>query len=149
VKTNQPKNSVGDPWHFGVDPDPRIRAGTYDYWIRSGSDFFLHWILRMQKKRFCFIFFFIIFQQTHHLQSKKLNFLSNFVLTFYFVGIISVCSTHLWEKGRILNWIRIRTSDYWMRILRIREAQKHADPADPVPDPDPQHCQKISWLTSL
>jgi hypothetical protein len=28
---------------------------------------------------------------------------------------------------------RIRTSDYW---IRIREAQKHADPADP----DPQHC---------
>jgi hypothetical protein len=33
---------------------------------------------------------------------------------------------------------RIRTADYW---IRIREAQKHADP-DPVPDPDPQH-----WLS--
>jgi hypothetical protein len=25
--------------------------------------------------------------------------------------------------------------------VQIREAQKHAD-ADPVPDPDPQHCLK-------
>ncbi len=41
--------------------------------------------------------------------------------------IISVCSTHLWEKGRI----RIRTSDQW---VRIREAEKHADP---------QHCWKL------
>ncbi len=37
-------------------------------------------------------------------------------------SIILVRSTHLWEK---YQWIRI-----W-------EAQKHADPADP--DPDPQH----------
>jgi hypothetical protein len=28
--------------HFGADPYPRIRAGTSDYWIRSGSDLFLH-----------------------------------------------------------------------------------------------------------
>ncbi len=35
----------------------------------------------------------------------------------------------------------IRTSDISQRIL-IREAKKHADPADPVPDPDPQHCRK-------
>jgi hypothetical protein len=32
---------------------------------------------------------------------------------------------------------RIRTFDQW---IRIQEAQKHADPADPVPDP--QH-----WFT--
>ncbi len=36
--------------------------------------------------------------------------------------------------------IRIRTSDYW---IRIREAQKHADRVDP--DPDPQHC--CAWMT--
>jgi hypothetical protein len=49
------------------------------------------------------------------------------VLTFYFASIISVRSTHLRE--RIRNRIRIRASDY---LIRIRKAQKHADP-------DPQH----------
>ncbi len=48
---------------------------------------------------------------------------------------ISVRSTPLGEKGRIRSWIRIRTSDLW---IRNREAQKHADPADP----DPQHCRR-------
>ncbi len=33
----------------------------------------------------------------------------------------------------ILVWIRIRASDYW---IRIQEAQKHVDPD---PDSDPQH----------
>ncbi len=61
----------------------------------------------------------------------------NFVVKF--CGKILFCRVYfgpikpnLWEKGRIRS--RIRTSDYW-----IREARKHADPADPVPDPDPQH----------
>ncbi len=40
-------------------------------------------------------------------------------------------STLLWEKGRIRS--RIRNNDW---CTRIREAQKHADPANP----DPQHC---------
>jgi hypothetical protein len=53
----------------------------------------------------------------------------------FFAGIISLCSTHLLEKGRIRS--RIRTFDLWIRI-QIREAQKLADPA--YPDPDPQHC---------
>jgi hypothetical protein len=46
---------------------------------------------------------------------------------FFFASIIS-------EKGGIRCRIRIRTSDR----IRILEAQKHADPADP----DPQHCIK-------
>jgi hypothetical protein len=57
---------------------------------------------------------------------KSLILCKNFVLIFYFASIILVRSTHLREKGRIR--IRIRTSDY---LIRIREAQKHADP---------QHC---------
>jgi hypothetical protein len=31
------------------------------------------------------------------------------------------------------RWIRIRISDYW---IRVREARKHLDPTDP----NPQHC---------
>ncbi len=38
------------------------------------------------------------------------------MLKFNFAGIVSVRSTHLWEKGRIR--------------IRIREAKTHADPAD-------------------
>ncbi len=55
------------------------------------------------------------------------------MLKFHFASIILVHSTPfiiLWEKGRIRSRIRIHTSDYW---IRIREAQKHADP-DPQPD---------------
>jgi hypothetical protein len=40
-------------------------------------------------------FFLLTCPQAHHLQSKKFNFLLNFVLKFYFVDIISVHSTHL------------------------------------------------------
>ncbi len=41
--------------------------------------------------------------------------------------------------------IRIRISDLWIR-MRIREAQKHMDPADP----DPQHWKEpkknVCWI---
>ncbi len=33
---------------------------------------------------------------------------------------ISVCSTHLWEKGRIRSRIRIHTSDKWIQITAIQ-----------------------------
>jgi len=45
------------------------------------------------------------------------------VFKFYFENIVSVSSTPLREKGMIR--------------IRIKEVQKHVDPADP--DPDPQH----------
>ncbi len=61
------------------------------------------------------------------------------MLKFYIAGVISVRSTHLWEKRRIQSRIRIRTSYYW---IRIREAQQQVDPADPVPDP--QHWRIVS-----
>ncbi len=38
--------SVPDPWHFGVDPDPRIHAPTNG----SGSCHFRHWPWRRQQK---------------------------------------------------------------------------------------------------
>ncbi len=70
-------SSVGDSWYFGADPDP----------TPFFSDF------KDEKKK-------IIFSLIYCFQD-------NFVLKFYFASIISVCSTPLWEKGRI----RIRTSD--------------------------------------
>jgi hypothetical protein len=52
-------------------------------------------------------FFLITCPHAHHLQSNKIKFLLKFCLEkFDFAGIISVRSTHLWEKGRI----RVRTS---------------------------------------
>jgi hypothetical protein len=38
--------SVADPWHFGVDPDPRIQASDYG----SGSCYFRHLPSRCQPK---------------------------------------------------------------------------------------------------
>jgi hypothetical protein len=43
----------------------------------------------------------------------------------------------LHDDRRIWIWIRIHTSDQWIRIL---EAQKHVDPVDP----DPEH-----WLLAI
>ncbi len=36
-----------------------------------------------------------------------------------------------------------RTRTYW---IQIREFKKHADPAAPVPDADPQHCYKVFFF---
>jgi hypothetical protein len=49
--------SVGDPWHFGADPDPRIR--TSDFWIRIQLRIRLlsSPILRCKKKYFVSYFF--------------------------------------------------------------------------------------------
>ncbi len=65
----------------------------------------------------------------------KLNFLLKFCVKFYFASIISVHSSPLWEKGKI----QVRTCD---QRIRIREAQKHADPPDP--DSVTQHCISVS-----
>ncbi len=81
--------------------------GSVTFWC--GSDF---WLMdpdptpffsdfKDAKKFIFFKFFSIIF--SFYLPALKINFL----LKFYFASIISVCSTPLWEKGRI----RIRTSD--------------------------------------
>ncbi len=72
-----------------------------------------------------FIFFLITCPQARHLQSKKFNFFlkfcgKNFIYRHYFSPL------NTWEKGRIRS--RILTSDLW---IRIRGAQKHADPGGP------------------
>jgi hypothetical protein len=47
-------------------------------------------------KKYLFSYFFLLTcLQAHHLQSKKFNFLLNFLLQFCFAGIISGRSTHL------------------------------------------------------
>ncbi len=91
--------------------------------------------LPMQKKIFFFyIYFFLQLTRMHIIFSlKNVILCSNFVLKFYFASIISVHSSPLWEKGKI----QVRTCD---QRIRIREAQKHADP----PDSDPQHCLTIA-----
>jgi hypothetical protein len=61
--------------------------------LMDPTSFFI--VLRMPKKIFLYIFL-LTCQQAHHLQSQKFNFFDkNFVLKFYFAGIISVRSTHL------------------------------------------------------
>jgi hypothetical protein len=60
-----------------------------------------------------------------------------FLITFILQALFQ-SAQHIYEKK---IRIRIRTSDSW---IRIQEAQKHADPADPVQDPDPQHCRLLN-----
>ncbi len=69
--------------------------------------------------------------------SKKLTF-STIFSAYYFLKV------HLHHFSKIKSQkdddrrIRIHTSDQWIRI-RILEAQKHVDPVDPAPAPDPEH----------
>jgi hypothetical protein len=113
--------SVGDPWHFGADPDPDPLIHTSKYGSgsgsNSGSDSFLRWLSGCKK-----IFFFQLF--SYNLPTGTfpsfLKILLKYWVKIYFASIISFRSIHLWEKGRI-----------W-------EAQKH---------PDPQHCIEV-WIAT-
>jgi hypothetical protein len=109
---------VLDPylWLMDQDPDPDPTPDPTSVFIEFKDAIkiiFLHFFLLLANKNIIF-------------SLKNLIFCSNFVLKFYFVGIISARSTHLWEKGRIRSQIRIRsririhTSDKW---IRIREAK--------------------------
>ncbi len=116
--------SVGDPWHFGADPDPHLWLMGPDPAPDQTPDDF-----KDEKK------YFIFFLLTHSTSSsvlKILIFCWNFVLKFYFVK-------HYFSQ--LKSRIRIRTSD---KRIRIQEARKHADPSDP----DPKHCLQHSHISS-
>jgi hypothetical protein len=59
---------------------------------------------------------------------------------FFLLFLLNVRRIQIWTRIRI----RIHTSDKWIRIrIWIQEAQKHVDPGDLDPDPDPQHCSYV------
>ncbi len=81
--------------------------------------------IKNAKKIFCFHIF------SHNLLTGfrlKINFLLQFCVKILFCR-------HYFSPLNTFIRKEIRTSGLW---IRIREAQKHADPSDPVPDP--QHC---------
>ncbi len=92
-----------DPYLWLIDPDP-VPDPTPD-----PTHFFIN--LRIIKIKKISYFFLLSCIQAHHFQSNKFNFYYNLVFKCYFAGIISVRSTHLWEKGRVRCQIRIRSSD--------------------------------------
>ncbi len=99
--------------HFSADPDPDPTSGSGSnlrIWLLSSV------ILRMEKK-----YFFVLYLTHRHIifSLKNLIFLKFCVKILFCKRYFSPLNT-LWEKGR------------------IREAQKHADPAHL----DPQHSQK-------
>ncbi len=65
------------------DPTPDLTTFFIDFKDAKKTIFFL------------LFFFLITCPQSHHLQTKKLNFFLKFLLKFYFAGIIPVRSTHL------------------------------------------------------
>ncbi len=98
----------------------------------SGSCYFRHWPSQNANKklierksffdyRTSWKYMYIIFKDKKSEKSHKA------------VGI-KVFLLFLLGNRRIQIRIRIRSSDWWIRI-RIQEAQKHVDP-----DSDPQHC---------
>jgi|LakMenE18May11ns_1017448.scaffolds.fasta_scaffold9653836_1 hypothetical protein len=102
-----------DPYLWLMDPDPTP---------------FLIGCKNAKKKYFYSYCFLITCPQAHHLQSKKFNILLNLCVKILF----------WWHYFRPLNTFLRKGKDpdphLWL-MIRIREAQKHADPADP----DPQH----------
>jgi hypothetical protein len=67
-----------------MDPDP----------IPDPIPFFIGF-MNAKNEFFFIIFFLATCPQAHHLQSKKFNFVLNFLLKCYIADIISVRSTHL------------------------------------------------------
>ncbi len=111
-------SSVGDSWHFGADPDPY-------FWLMDLDPTPFFFDIKNAKKIFCFHIF------SHNLLTGfrlKINFLLQFCVKILFCR-------HYFSPLNTFMRKEIRTSGLW---IRIREAQKHADPSDPVPDP--QHC---------
>ncbi len=68
---------VGDPWHFGADPDPYL-------WLMDPdpTPFFIDF---KDAKKIIFSYFFLITcPQAYHLQSKQFNFLLKFIVKILF-----------------------------------------------------------------
>jgi hypothetical protein len=61
--------SVGDPWHFGADPDPDPRISRYLWLMDPDSTPDPTPVFNDAKKNF-FIFFLITYLQAHYLQLK-------------------------------------------------------------------------------
>ncbi len=67
--------SVGDPCHFGADPDPRIRT----LWLMDPDPTpFLHWFLGCKKK-----YFFYNLRTGTSFQSKKFKFLLKYCVKIF------------------------------------------------------------------
>jgi hypothetical protein len=115
---------VGDPGHFCVDPDPRIRTS----WLMDLDPLLSSVTFKNAKKLFFRNFSWKLPAGTLS-SGLKIKFFA-IVFKFYFASILI---SPLWEKGRV----QIHTSVWWIRIW---EAQKHADlgvpkTCDPAPDP--------------
>ncbi len=92
----------GGMWHFGADPYHWLKDPDPDpVPTPDPSPFFIDF--KIAKIKYNFHIF------SYNLPTGTATSVKDFVLKLYFAGTISVRSTHLWEKGRILS--RIRTSD--------------------------------------
>ncbi len=90
------RTSVGDSWHFGVDPDSDPRIRTSDQWIRIQLRIRIRLLSSMtvRSKKTFHIFSYQLTNSHIFLSLKNLIFCWNLVLKFYFASIISVLSIH-------------------------------------------------------
>ncbi len=112
-------SSVGDPWHFGADPDP----------TPDPTPFFIDFKDAKRKS----YFFLITCPQAHHLQSKKFNFLLTCSLKMLF------CRHYFSPLNTFMRKGKDPEPDPCIWIM---------DPEGPKtcgPNPDPQHCWQDSF----
>jgi hypothetical protein len=110
-----------------MDPDPDPTPDPTHFFI----DF------KDAKKNIFFTFFsHKLAHRYKHLQSKKLNFWLKFGVKMLF------CRHYFSPLNTFMRNGKDPDPDYW---IRIREAQKHADPADQ----DPQHCFILILIPDL
>ncbi len=90
------KTSVGDPWHFGADPDPRIHSSPLNN--GSGSDSFLQWLYGCEKTN-NFSYFFSYNLPTGKLSSVlKILFFAKILYWNFILQPLFRSAQHIYEK---------------------------------------------------
>ncbi len=127
-------DSVPDPWHFCVDPDPRIHDS--DECIRIRTLLFSSLNFKTPTKtnfKISFSAYYFLKVHLHHffeIKSPK-EVTKQYESMFFFLFLL--------DDSRIRIRIWIHNCDKW---IRIREAQKHVDP-------DPEHWWHVSKQNSI
>jgi hypothetical protein len=109
--------TVPDPWHFGLNPDPRIHAS--EWWIRILPFSSLTFNMPAKKLIFNTIFsaYYFLKVHLHHFSKiksqKESQNIRNQGFSYYFCMMIKGSGS--WRPKNM--WIRIRNTGFWLSNL--------------------------------
>jgi len=122
IRSGFPLISEAEPWHFGMDPDPRIDAS--DYWIRIQieSCYCRHWPCQqktnLKKKNSAYYF---LKGHLHHFSKiksqKKLQNSRNQGLSYYFCMMVGGSGSGLGSGSATL----VRTVPCWTSGFELQK----------------------------